>query len=360
MPANMDDKSQGTNVPTVSGEWMAFPPNLRFVKKIGQGGIAKIYKAVQDNLEREVAVKLLTIPTKEHTSRFEREAKLMSELQHENITSIHDFYKENSRLYMVMELVEGVDLKEILEDGTPFPPEIATIVAIRIARALEYIHNRKIIHRDIKPGNIMLSYNGNVKLMDFGIALNLLENAPEDDDDMGIGTPAYISPEQLRGEDVDGRSDIYSLGVVLYRMLTGIKPFVYRTENTLFSKIQFKAPMPPRSLIRSIPKALDAIIMKCLEKSPDRRYCDAASMERDLENYIRKINPQFKSEFLLIEFLASRKKLEKTQTDTIMKKLSIKVSHNNSYPNMSLWAIISLLLALALVIQTILLFTNTI
>ncbi|MBU1537420.1 serine/threonine protein kinase [Myxococcota bacterium] len=364
----MDDTRHITPMPTVSGDWPAFPPNLRFIKKIGQGGIAKVYKAVQEPLNREVAVKLLTLQTQEHVARFEREARLMSTFQHENITHVYDFYRDASRLYMVMELVEGVDIKELLQDGKPFPPEIAAAIALKTARALEYIHNRKTVHRDIKPGNIMLAYDGNVKLMDFGIARHYGERltndsdaaVPHDEDGMGIGTPAYISPEQLRGEPVDGRSDIYSLGVVFYRMLTGVKPFVYRTENTLFSKIQHNTPVPPRSLMPDIPRVLDRIIMRCLEKSPQDRYRDASELMQDLERYLKRSNPFLKFEFVFIEFLQSKQQLTRSHTDTMMANLALSHLERKRRHPVNWWPIIAILMAAGLLTQTILLWLGII
>ncbi len=352
---------QFTPFPTLSGEWPAFPPNLRFVKKIGQGGIAKVYKAIQRPLGREVAVKLLTIATPEHRARFECEARLMSSFQHENITHVYDFYKESGRLYMVMELVEGVDISELLRDGTPFPPHIAAAVALKTARALEYIHNRKTVHRDIKPGNIMLSFDGTVKVMDFGIARHYGEqlsgcphpNFPEESD-QGIGTPAYISPEQLCGEEVDGRSDIYSLGVVLYRMLTGVKPFPYKSETTLFSKIKHDTPVRPRRLLPSLPRSLEKIVMRCLKKSPSDRYRDAAELMQHLERYLRRENPLLKYEHLFIDFLRSRNRLS-SDTESMGASIASPSTDATHPKEIPWWPLLSLVLGFLLLTQTLLL-----
>ncbi|MDA3862258.1 MAG: serine/threonine-protein kinase [Deltaproteobacteria bacterium] len=307
-----------------------FPDNIKIEKEIGSGGIAKIYRAYQTDLKRIVAVKVLTIPTEEQIMRFKREARLLASLQHENLIHVYRLHSSKFNHYIIMEHVEGFDLTELLESEETFPPEVAASIALLTCRALSYIHNFKIIHRDIKPGNIMLTIDGNVKLMDFGIArkfdnsddkYSTMNFYSEDDRGKGIGTPNYISPEQLRGDPLDGRADIYSLGVVLFRMLTGVKPFVYKSEDTLFNKIQHTAPMPPKSLVPEIPKTLNKIIIRCLKKNKEERYKNGLDLQIELEKFLRTKYPKLKFNQRLIEFLYEKKKISQTRRDRILKTM---------------------------------------
>lgn len=310
-----------TPVPTISGDWPIIPDTLRLVRKIGQGGMAKVYKAVQDPLEREVALKILAFPTSENVARFQREGRIMAGINHENIVGIYDMYRSDSRIYMIMELVEGVDLGQLLEDKEPFPPALASAIMLKVARALEYIQARGIIHRDIKPGNIMISFEGQIKIMDFGIAKDLRADSPEDEPGSGVGTPTYMSPEQLRGEYQDGRSDIYSLGIVFYRLLTGSQPFVYRSQDTLFTKIVGALPLAPRNLLPTIPPELEDIVMKCISKNMKDRYENAALLQRDLENYIRRYNPVMNFNAQFIRLLTARGFMDSNSAESRLENL---------------------------------------
>ncbi|MBK6580221.1 MAG: serine/threonine protein kinase [Sandaracinaceae bacterium] len=197
--------------------------NYRVLSEVGAGGMAVVYKAIQEPLGRLVAIKALksTIAMdSQFAVRFEREAHFMASLQHENILHVVDFVKDGNSMYIVMEYVQGIDLYDLLELSPVLPAEEAAIVALQIARALDYAHFRGIIHRDIKPANIMLSHQGEVKLMDFGIARDdKLSDLTETG--TGLGTPSYMSPEQILGDKLDFRSDIFSVGIVLYQMVTG-------------------------------------------------------------------------------------------------------------------------------------------
>jgi len=264
--------------------------NCRIVEELASGGMAVVYRAIQDPLGRTVAIKALksSAATEEHiTTRFEREAKSLANLQHENIIHVYDFYKERGSLFIVMEYVQGTDLYDLLEKCGRIPYDVAAVIAMQVARALDYVHYRGVVHRDIKPANVMLSRQGGVKLMDFGIARD------KSFDDLtetgtGIGTPAYMSPEQILGEKLDARSDIFSLGIVLYQMLTGKKPFVEDEQRSVMHKIRLERHVRVRKLNPEIPRELERIVDKCLEKQPRDRWRSAQQLVMSLERFLAK------------------------------------------------------------------------
>jgi serine/threonine-protein kinase len=247
--------------------------NCRIVGEIGSGGMAVIYKAVQEPLERVVAIKALKpsiAVDSQFAMRFEREARFMASLQHENIIHVNDFIKDGDTMYIVMEYVQGIDLYDLLQLTPKLPVEVAAIIALQVARALDYAHFRGLVHRDIKPANIMISRRGDVKLMDFGIARDeSLSDLTESG--TGVGTPSYMSPEQILGDKLDFRSDIFSLGIVIYQCLTGAKPFVEDDTRTVMQKIRLDRYASPRKLVSSVPSSLERILARCMEKLPSNR-----------------------------------------------------------------------------------------
>jgi serine/threonine-protein kinase len=264
--------------------------NCRIVEEMASGGMAVVYRAIQDGLERTVAIKALksTAAAEEHLAlRFEREAKSLAQLQHENIIHVYDFHRERGAMFIVMEHVQGVDLYDLLERCRTLPYDVAAIIALQVARALDYIHYRGILHRDIKPGNIMISRQGGVKVMDFGI----VQDRRFDDltqTGTGIGTPAYMSPEQILGDPLDGRSDIFSLGIALYQMVTGTKPFVEDEERSVMHKIRLVQHVRASKLEPSVPRELDRIIESCLQKQPRDRWPSAQLLVMALERFLAK------------------------------------------------------------------------
>jgi serine/threonine-protein kinase len=264
--------------------------NCRIVEEVAAGGMAVVYRAVQDTIGRTVAIKALktAVATEENiVTRFEREARSLANLQHENIIHIYDFHRENGALFIVMEYVAGVDLYDLLDRCGRLPYDVAAIIAMQVARALDYVHYRGIIHRDIKPANVMLSKAGGVKLMDFGIARdNNLGDLTEAG--TGIGTPAYMSPEQILGEKLDPRSDIFSLGILLYQMLTGRKPFIEDEERSVMHKIRLEKHVRCRKLNPEIPRELENIVDKCLAKLPRERWRSAQHVVGALEKFLAK------------------------------------------------------------------------
>lgn len=263
--------------------------NCRIVEEVGSGGMAVVYKAVQEPLGRTVAIKALKSSIAgEHqfSERFEREAKFMAALQQENIINVHDFIKYGGTMFIVMEHVQGVDLYDLLDRAAGgLEVEVASIIALQVARALNHAHFRGIIHRDIKPANIMISTQGEVKVMDFGIAhaesfSDLTETGT------GLGTPSYMSPEQILGEKLDGRSDIWSLGVVFYQMLTGRKPFVEDTERSVLQKIRLDRYVAARKLNPKVPRQIERILSRCMAKLPADRYPSMQALIHDIEDFL--------------------------------------------------------------------------
>ncbi|QQR90782.1 MAG: serine/threonine protein kinase [Myxococcales bacterium] len=262
--------------------------NCRILSEIGSGGMATVYKAVQEPLGRTVAIKALKpsiAVDSQFAKRFEREAHFMASLQHENILHVHDFIKERGTMYIIMEYVEGIDLYDLLERTPRLPVEVAAIIALQVVRALDYAHFRGIIHRDIKPANVIISHRGEVKLMDFGIARDdTLADLTETG--TGLGTPSYMSPEQILGDKLDFRSDIFSLGIVLYQMVVGRKPFVEDDTRTVMQKIRLDRYTSPRKVSNTVPRALERILARCMEKMPANRYPSTQSLIDDLTEFL--------------------------------------------------------------------------
>jgi len=234
------------------------------LEQLGEGGMAIVYKAYDTRLERDVAVKVirtekLTIESMTRSlKRFEREAKSLAKLTHPNIVPITDYGEHDDKPYLVMPHLPGGTLKKLLK-GKPMPWENAVRLLIPIARALHYAHQQGIIHRDVKPSNILITQSGEPMLTDFGIAKILLANEETADltgTGMGVGTPEYMSPEQFQGKGVDVRADIYSLGVVLYEMVTGRKPYQADTPAAVLIK-QATDPLPrPKGFIHDLPDSV--------------------------------------------------------------------------------------------------------
>lgn len=253
------------------------------LSEIGAGGMATIYKAIQKTLDRPVAIKELKKSyhaDEQIVQRFEREAKMSASFQHENIVHIYDYWKKPDYC-IVMEYVDGTDLAEIIEKTGSVPVDVGIMIAIQVCSALDYAHMRGLIHRDIKPSNIMVKRNGEVKLMDFGIAhtkkLQTLTLPGT-----FLGTPAYMSPEQILGQSLDSQSDIFSLGIVLYEMFTGIKPFQEEETRSVTAKILKDRFLPPRRINSDIPRRLQRVIKKCLKKKTNKRYQSVLDLARAL------------------------------------------------------------------------------
>ena len=255
------------------------------IEKVGNGGMATVYKATDLVLKRYVAVKILRdefTTDEEFIKRFETEAQSAARLVHPNIVSIFDVGVDNGIYYIVMELIKGKTLKEIIvEERGPLPWKWSVNVAIQIASALEMAHKNNIIHRDIKPHNIIITEDGIAKVTDFGIA-KAVSNSTITAFGTTIGSVHYFSPEHARGGYTDAKSDLYSLGVVMYEMVTGKVPFDADTPVSVALKHMQEEPVPPIEMNPHLPEAVNKIILKALKKDPMYRYQTATELLEDL------------------------------------------------------------------------------
>jgi hypothetical protein len=246
-------------------------------QEIGRGGMGAVYKGYDPTLNRTVAIKILAphlIWEKRFINRFVREARTVAKLSHPNIVSIHDVGVQDGIYYLVMAFVEGETLGHLLAREGALPPRRAVAILAQIARALDFAHQRGVVHRDVKPGNVLLEAGQRVVLTDFGIA-RAAEGTRLTATGMSLGTPEYMSPEQARGEPTDARSDVYSLGIVLYEMLTGQVPFHADTPLATL-RMQADSPPPsPRQLMASLSPAVEGVVLKALGKDPASRYPSA-------------------------------------------------------------------------------------
>ena len=248
----------------------------RVIKRLGSGGMADVYCAQDQQLGRQVAVKLLYrhfAEDEQFVERFRREASSAAGLQHPNIVGIYDRGEWNGTYYIAMEYIEGRTLKDVIRERGPAPPEAAVDIVLQILRAARFAHQRGIVHRDIKPHNVLIDDDGRVKVTDFGIARAGASDMTETG--LIMGTSQYLSPEQAQGKPVDARSDLYSIGIVLYEMLTGRVPFDAESPVAVALKQVSEAPVPPRQLNPEIPPSLDAVVLRALAKDPARRFADA-------------------------------------------------------------------------------------
>lgn len=281
--------------------------SYRVVLELGAGSVSTVYRAEHEKLGRVVALKALksTIaPTSAFAAQLEREARLLGELSHPNIVLLHDFVKTDTQMYLVLEHVDGFSLAAVLAGLTAkkatLTPDAVAHIGAEVARALSHAHDRGIVHRDVKPANILLAKTGEVKLVDFGIAQRdrlatadepfneerkLTPNATPSE---GFGTPAYMSPEQILGEFVDARSDVFSLGVVMYELLCGVRPFDKDDKtNDALHRVRRDPPTPLRVRAPDVPRALERVIMRCLAKLPGDRFTSAHAVADALDDFVR-------------------------------------------------------------------------
>ena len=270
------------------------------VGELGRGAMGVVYKAVDPVIGRTVAVKAIRLSEEgtglshsELLSRFQTEARAAGLLTHPNIVVVYDAGEEDGLYYITMELVEGKSLQTLLDAHQSFPlPRVLRLME-QACSALQFAHERNVVHRDIKPANLMLTPDDTVKVTDFGTA-KILQFGTVQQTAHVMGTPSYMSPEQVKGRAVDGRSDIFSLGVMLYEMVTGEKPFPGQNITTVIYKIVNEEPVPPRSIDASIHPGVSAVVMKALAKEPEQRYQTCREMLEELRNYraITVVNPQ--------------------------------------------------------------------
>ena len=279
---------------------MMLGERYEILEKIGTGGMSDVYKAKCHKLNRYVAVKVLKQEFSENSnfvSKFRVEAQAAASLMHPNIVNVYDVGEDNGIHYIVMELVEGITLKKYIEKKARLSVKEAVSIAIQACMGIEAAHNNHIIHRDIKPQNIIISKEGKVKVTDFGIAKAATSNTITSN---VMGSVHYTSPEQARGGYSDEKSDIYSMGITLFEMLTGRVPFNGDTTVAIAIK-HIQEPMPsPRDYVPEIPVSVEQIVLKCTQKSPDRRYQSMSSLIEDLkkslispdEDFVRTVDPE--------------------------------------------------------------------
>ncbi len=261
----------------------------RLLDEIGAGGMSTIYRGEQAALDRPVAIKELRAPLaadEEMALRFEREAKASAALSHQNIVQIFDFIRKGGNAYIVMEYVDGVDLARVLRETGRLPLHLALPIAHQVCLALEHAHRRGLVHRDVKPSNVMISTEGRVKLMDFGIAHKRAETLTQPG--AFLGTPAYMSPEQVMGGTVGPASDVFSFGILLYELLSGTRPFVEDASGSVGQKIGEGRYVDPRRAAPAMPRGVARVIRTCLATKPDRRYADATALRFALEARLSK------------------------------------------------------------------------
>src|SRR5436305_8668030 len=265
-----------------------FDGRYRIVRKLGAGGMANVYLAEDQELGRRVAIKILNerhANDEQFVERFRREAKNAAGLSHPNIVSIFDRGQAENTYYIAMEYLDGRSLKELITARGPAPIHVAVDYARQILAALRIAHRQGVVHRDIKPHNVLVDGEGRIKVTDFGIA----RAGPSQMTEEGsiIGTAQYLSPEQAQGAPVTPASDLYSVGIVLYELLTGEVPFSGETPVELAMKHLSRVPEPPSHLRPEIQRDLDFVVMRALAKSPEERYTSADEMDADLARIAR-------------------------------------------------------------------------
>src|SRR5918992_1801489 len=255
--------------------------------ELGRGAMGVVYKATDTALERTVAVKTVNMAlerdgAERYEARFYQEACAAGSLNHPNIVTVYDVGKEGNVAYMAMEFIQGAELRSLLAEGRPLPWPQPVSIAAQVAEGLAYAHQHGVVHRDIKPANIMVLTDGPVKITDFGIARMRANTDELTQSGMMLGSPKYMSPEQVIGKRADHRSDIFSLGVILYEMLTGAAPFSGENVTALMYQIVNFVPPAPSSVNPRVPEMLDFIVAKMLAKPLEERYQDAREVAKDL------------------------------------------------------------------------------
>ncbi|MBI3222862.1 MAG: serine/threonine protein kinase [Nitrosomonadales bacterium] len=256
------------------------------IGELGQGAMGIVYKAKDPLIDRVVAIKTINLglaqeEKEEYEGRFYQEAKAAGRLNHPNIVTIYDVGKSGDIAYIAMEFLQGRELRDIMRDGGLLPVDQVLDIVAQVASGLAYAHEHDIVHRDVKPSNIMVIRDGHVKITDFGIA-RMASSAVRTQTGMVLGSPKYMSPEQVMGKSIDQRSDIFSLGVMLYEMLTGQAPFNGENVNAIMYQTLNAVPAPPNTLNPAVPEMLNFIVAKALAKKLEDRYQNAKDFAVDL------------------------------------------------------------------------------
>src|SRR3989449_9414245 len=294
MPLRADDTLVDAPVDRLIGQ--VFDGKYRLDERLGGGGMGTVYRATHLLIDRPVAIKVLSqrfVGDETARQSFRREARAAGHMQHSNAVTVTDFGATgDGYLYIVMELLEGQTLRELLAREGPLDPARAVSIILQASAAVGAAHDGRLIHRDLKPANIFIEQRPNmpavVKVLDFGVAKFMVEEHEDEDfntlTQVGaiIGTPRYMSPEQCSGFGLTPASDVYSLGIILYEMLTGVVPFVADTQLALAMKQVTEAPKPPREIVPAIPVELERVVLHALAKNPAERPADANELRREL------------------------------------------------------------------------------
>ena len=260
----------------------------RLLQPLGSGGMAVVFKAIDEMLERTVAVKILRedyTDDKEFREQFKQEAKAAANLSHPNIVTVHDFGFDDDQVFIVIEYIDGRDLKSLIRENQPFSVDDAVGLLAQACAGIGYAHRAGLVHCDVKPHNMLVSNDFRLKVTDFGIARALATIHPEEKSEVVWGSPHYFSPEQAAGQAPSPASDVYSLGVILYEMLTGQLPFEASDSTELARMHRYTDPKPPRQINPLIPEALEKITLKVLSKEPSARYRTADQLGRVLLSF---------------------------------------------------------------------------
>src|SRR5882757_4030344 len=270
-------------------EQARIPERYKLLQEVGQGGMAIVYRASDSTLKREVAIKILhhhLASEPESKARLEREAQAVAKLCHENILEIFDYSGiDSASSYIVTEFIDGPTLKQWLNEHQPSHPEVAALIAAEMSGALVHAHSVGIIHRDIKPENVMVRKDGLLKLMDFGIA-QVVDLQRMTVTGQLLGSPAYMAPELIEGKPLDFRTDVFSVGILLYQLATGSLPFSGKNPHEVLRRIGEGRFPDPRTLNREIGDGLSRIIARALARNPDDRYATVALLAADLIEYL--------------------------------------------------------------------------
>ncbi|MGC8814828.1 MAG: serine/threonine-protein kinase, partial [bacterium] len=267
---------------------MLIANRYRIIKKLGQGGMGEVYKATDTILDRIVAIKIVysnLLKKQEFLQRFLREAKITASLDHINIVKVFDLLIDNNNYYLIMEFIDGISLRNYLENRKQIDIINELDLFLQILDGIEYAHNKNIVHRDLKPENIMLTKDGIIKITDFGLAFALGSHSLTNPGTL-MGTLGYLSPEQAQGIDVDFLTDIYSLGVILYELLTGNLPIIDTNAAAMIYKILNEKPTLPSKYNPQIDKELENIILKAIEKNKNKRYKNTSEFKNTIINYL--------------------------------------------------------------------------